>query len=159
MQRLAALVPCSAAAVPEAAKHPRPTLPRPPGCRRADAYQAPMPKLSAPSQEQFLCYAEYLAQEGHATLVAQAHAAVEAVLADVPLQQQMGAAQVERLLSEALERFAAASGGGQDGWAAFLLPSSVEVAARLQVGWLPARPSGTALCRVCRCSMQRLSVL
>eukprot|EP00887_Chlorella_sp_A99_P006264 scaffold3.g6264.t1 len=102
--------------------------------RRQDpSLQPPMPKLSAPSQEQFLSHAEFLAQEGHAALVAQARAAAERALGGVPLQQAVGGEAVARLLSDTMAALGEAAGRGEGGWAAYLLPSPAAVAARLQV--------------------------
>lgn len=106
---------------------------------------AGLPKLSAPSQERFLSYAEFLAQQGAAELLAVMQSAAEAHLAGVALQEALTAEQVQQLLAgicaDFAERVAAAgavpqggagSGSGPSrGWARFLLPPEAEVHASL----------------------------
>ncbi len=98
-------------------------------------------KLSAPSQERFLSYAEFLAQQGAAELLGVMRTAAEARLAGVALQDALTAEQVQQLLAGICADFAAraaaaeaapggdAGSGGDAGrrWARFLLPSPAEV--------------------------------
>lgn len=105
-----------------------------------------LPKLSAPSQERFLSYAEFLAQQGAAELLGVMRAAAEAQLSGVALQDALTAEQVQQLLAGICADFAAraaaeaeaapggdAGSGGDAGrrWARFLLPSPAEVHASL----------------------------
>lgn len=114
---------------------------------------AGLPKLSGPSQERFLSYAEFLAQQGAADLLAVLRSAAEARLAAVGLQEALTAAQVQQLLADICADFAARSAttaaapaaaddgvskGGNEGgscpgrsWARFLLPPPAEVHASL----------------------------
>ncbi|KAL4458388.1 hypothetical protein ABPG75_013253 [Micractinium tetrahymenae] len=121
------------------------------------ARPAGLPKLSAPSQERFLSFAEFLAQQGAAELLALMRAAAEARLAGVALQETVAAGQVQQLLAgiseEFAERLAAAATGGTGGgsgggggspgrgWARFLLPPPAEVHASLA----PRAPDNRAM--------------
>jgi peroxin-3 len=92
------------------------------------------PRLSAASQERFLSYAEHLAREGHARLVAAAAGAAEAIFENIPLQRALSANDMAALLSEALEAVEPRPGG--DGWLPCLLPSPEAV--RESLSLLPA---------------------
>lgn len=100
-----------------------------------------LPKLSAPSQERFLSYAEYLAQQGAARLLATLRSASEAQLAGVALQEALGAAQLAALLQRTSAAFGAAAPGGPRAWASFLLPEPAE----LRQGLAPTRPDNRAV--------------
>ena len=106
---------------------------------------AGLPRLSAPSQERFLSYAEFLAQQGAAQLLALVRRAAEAQLAGVPLQELLSAQQAQQLLARVAAAFAegappAAAAGGR-GWAQFLLPEEAELRASLA----PRVPDNRAL--------------
>lgn len=95
-----------------------------------------LPKLSAPSQERFLSYAEFLAQQGAAELLALVRAAAEMQLAGVALQDVLAPEQVQQLLSGISTRAAEAaatgsSASGARGWARFVLPAPSQVHASL----------------------------
>jgi hypothetical protein len=92
---------------------------------------AGLPRLSAPSQERFLSYAEFLAQQGAAELLALVRRAAEAQLAGVPLQELLSAQQAQHLLARVAAAIAEGAPAGGRGWAQFLLPEEAELRASL----------------------------
>jgi hypothetical protein len=102
-----------------------------------------VPKLSAASQERFLAFAEFLAQQGAAQLLGTLHDVAAAQLAQVPLSESLGAPQVQQLLRSVAEAFSDRVQGSLSGrgWAAFLLPSPAE----LQHALAPHAPDDRAV--------------
>lgn len=68
--------------------------------------RGPAPRLSTPSQERFLAFADHLAREGHAVLAPAAARAAAAATADRPLHAALDAPALLRVLSAALGRLA-----------------------------------------------------
>lgn len=83
-----------------------------------------LPRLSAASQERFLSYAEFLAQQGATRLLGVLRRAAAPVLAEVPLGQALVPREVQGLLARVDAAFAqrAPAAFGARGWAAVLLP-------------------------------------
>jgi hypothetical protein len=92
-----------------------------------------VPKLSAPSQERFLSYAEFLAQQGSGELVRMLRRSAAAQLAAVPLTEALSTAQVQELLAAIAGQCAlqAAPHLGDRRWARLLLPEPQTLAQSL----------------------------
>jgi hypothetical protein len=102
-----------------------------------------VPRLSAPSQERFLSYAEFLAQQGATRLLGVLRLAATAVLAEVPLGEALAPEQVQGLLARVNAAFAqqAPAAFGTRGWAAVLLPEP----ASLRESLAPSGPDDRAV--------------
>lgn len=102
-----------------------------------------VPKLSAPSQERFLSFAEFLSQQGTRELVGVLRRVAVTQLAHVPLAESLSAAQVQQLMAGIAAAFAdqipAAIAGR--GWAQFLLPDPKS----LQESLTPRAPDDRAV--------------
>ncbi|KAL6779752.1 PEX3 [Auxenochlorella protothecoides x Auxenochlorella symbiontica] len=90
-----------------------------------------VPRLSTPSQERFLSFADHLAREGHARLLPAARRAAAAALAGLQLHAGLDGAEVLRRLSAALEAMSASEEDAA--WREMVLPSPAAVAAALTV--------------------------
>ncbi len=103
---------------------------------------AGLPKLSAPSQERFLSYSEFLAQQGAARLLGLLRAACEGVLASVQLQEALTPHELAALMQRIADAMVAAvqQAAGARSWAAFLLPQPQE----LHEGLAPREPDNRA---------------
>lgn len=103
---------------------------------------AGLPKLSAPSQERFLSYSEFLAQQGAARLLGLLRGACEGALASVQLQEALTPPQLAALMQRIADAMAAAvqQAAGSRSWAAFLLPGPEE----LREGLAPRAPDNRA---------------
>jgi hypothetical protein len=65
----------------------------------------PPPQLSAPSQESYLSFTEYLTNEGHVQLLAVARKAADGVLDGISLNQEIDSEELGVLLSRSLSLF------------------------------------------------------
>lgn len=74
-----------------------------------------VPRLSTPSQERFLSFADHLAREGHARLLPAARRAAAAALAGLQLHAGLDGAEVLRRLSAALEAMSASEEDAGEG--------------------------------------------
>lgn len=103
---------------------------------------AGLPKLSAPSQERFLSYSEFLAQQGAARLLGLLRTACEGALGSVQLQEALTPHQLAALMQRIADSMVAAvqEAAGARGWAAFLLPEPQE----LREGLAPKAPDNRA---------------
>lgn len=103
---------------------------------------AGLPKLSAPSQERFLSYSEFLAQQGAARLLGLLRGACEGALASVQLQEALTPHQLAALMQRIADAMVAAvqQAAGSRSWAAFLLPGPEE----LREGLAPRAPDNRA---------------
>ena len=116
----------------------------------------PPPQLSAPSQESFLSFSEYLTNVGHVKLLAVARKAADAALVGVSLDQEINSEELGAILSRSLALFTQEiiSGKGlltgeeantsasaapsptamvPGGWIEFLLPSPQDLREMLRV--------------------------
>ncbi|GAB4822135.1 hypothetical protein N2152v2_009181 [Parachlorella kessleri] len=112
-----------------------------PGAAAGGAGAAPptLPRLSAPSQEQFLSYAEYLSREGAGALLGLVQSAVSSALRGVALAAPLDCDGLGRLLSDMLAGLTTSARAA--GWDTFLLPPPAALAESL----LAVRPDNRAL--------------
>ncbi|KAL4536777.1 hypothetical protein Ndes2437B_g06181 [Nannochloris sp. 'desiccata'] len=83
------------------------------GLSRLSGGARPPPQLSAPSQESFLSFAEYLTNIGHVKLLAVARRAADATLVGVSLDQEIDSKELEVILSRSLALFTQEIIGGR----------------------------------------------
>jgi peroxin-3 len=128
------------------------------GLSRLSGGARPPPKLSAPSQESFLSFAEYLTNVGHVKLLALTRKAADAALVGVSLDQKINSEELGVILSRSLALFTQDILGGRSmshsgidsaststtasvvysdfrvgGWIEFLLPPPQELREMLRV--------------------------